>query len=287
MNEADMVAAADLGAYPVVAVTMTEGGDGPFGTVAVSEVARQAVVAWAKAVNGDVSALAAMADLDVDEPGYFLLNPVFKQWIIAPGPVVTQIRIYRVEPFTEPPELSLTWRFTGRQALRGVAAEPRAAPAADRAAEPAPVPWDWTDGEQVFVGNITVALAASGAWRLARGGVSTLDAYLGYRFTSRTETAAEYRRRTGSSSADSVLAPTDVYVLDAYFAEHNERFGSSARLEVSSDSEPAREEAEQLIWPEIWAEVERELGQGDWQPSLDSLTMIRLLGPAPGGDASG
>jgi hypothetical protein len=45
------------------------------------------------------------------------------------------------------------------------------------------------------------------------------------------------------------------------------------------------EEAEKLIWSAIWAETRRALGEGDWQPSLASLRMTRLLGLPPAGDA--
>jgi hypothetical protein len=301
MNETEMVAAADFDAYPVAAEAMTEAGEGWFGPVAVGAATRQAVAAWAMAVNGDDSALAAIADLEADAPGYFLLNPVFKKWVIAPGPVVTQIRVYGVKPAAEPPQLGVTWRFTGRQALPqpeptagpGAALEPGAVPGAvgasepGGAAEPAPRPWDWTDGEQVFEGNLTLVLTGAAAgpspWRLSHGGVSTLDAALGYTFKRRFETAEEYRRRTGSSAGDGVLVPTDTYLLDAGFAEHDEKFGSSAQLEVSSDPAPTREEAERLIWPAIWEETRRALGEGDWRPSLGWLDMIRLLGPAPAG----
>jgi hypothetical protein len=147
------------------------------------------------------------------------------------------------------------------------------------------LPWDWTDGEQIFEGNLTLVLtgAAPSPWRLSHGGVSTLDAALGDTFKRRFETAEEYRRRTGSAAGDGVLVPTDTYRLVAGFAEHDEKFGSSAQLEVSSDPAPTREEAEKLIWPAIWEETRRALGEGEWRPSLNWLDMIRLLGPAPGG----
>ena len=78
-----------------------------------------------------------------------------------------------------------------------------------------------------------------------------------------------------------MLVPTDTYLLDAGFAEHDEKFGSSAVLEVSSDPAPTRDEAHELIWPAIWAQTDRALGEGDWRPSLGSLRMIRLLSPTP------
>jgi hypothetical protein len=115
--------------------------------------------------------------------------------------------------------------------------------------------------------------------------VETLDAHLGYTFVSRFETAEEYRRRTGTSAGDGVLVPTDTYLLDAGFFDHDVKWGSSARLEVSSDPAPTREEAEKLSWPGIWAQTRRELGEGDGRPSLSTLRMTRLLGaPPPLGD---
>jgi hypothetical protein len=272
MSEFEMVAAARLDAYPAAAAEMTEAGDGWFGTVMAGKAARLAVTAWLMAVNGDGSALAAMADGDA---AHWLLNPVRKEWVIAAGPLVTEIVISGVDPAANPPELRVTWRFTGRQRI-----EPALGPGDA-------VPRDWTDGEQTFVGLLTLKFTGPGAspWRLARGHVETLDAHLGYTFVSRFETPEEYRRRTGTSAGAGVLVPTDTYLLNAGFAEHDERFGSSARLEVSSDPAPAREEAEKLIWPAIWAETRRALGEGEWRPSLNWLDMIRLLGPPPAGEA--
>jgi hypothetical protein len=53
MSEFEMVAAASLDAYPVAVETMTEVGQGWFGTVMAGEAARLAVAARAAAVNGD------------------------------------------------------------------------------------------------------------------------------------------------------------------------------------------------------------------------------------------
>jgi hypothetical protein len=276
MTESEMVEAIGVDAYPVAAAVMTEAGEGWFGTDMAAKEARLAVAAWATAVNGDGSRLASMADPDAAN---WLLYPVRKAWAIAPGPVVTQITIWTVKPAAEPPELGLSWRFTGRQR-----------PVEPRPPEPGLArPSGWTDVEQVFVGNLTLAFTGPAAWpwRLTHGHVSTLDDYLGYTFVSRFETAEECRRRLGTSAGDGVLVPTDTYLLVAGFAEHDDKFGSSARLEVSSDPAPTREEAEKLIWPAIWAETRRGLGEGDWRPSLNWLDMIRLLGPPPAADVAG
>jgi hypothetical protein len=112
MTEFEMVEAISVDAYPAAAATMTEAGQGWFDAVMAAKEARLAVAAWATAVNGDDSRLASMADPDAAD---WLLYPVRKAWSIAPGPVVTQITIWTVKPAAEPPELGVTWRFTGRQ----------------------------------------------------------------------------------------------------------------------------------------------------------------------------
>jgi hypothetical protein len=276
MTESEMVEAISVDANPVAAAVMTEAGEGWFGAAMVAKEARLAVAAWATAVNGDDTRLASMADPDAAN---WLLYPVRKAWAIASGPVVTKITIWTVKPAAEPPELGVTWRFTGRQR-----------PVEPRPPEPGLArPSGWTDVEQVFVGNLTLAFTGPTAWpwRLAHGRVSTLDDYLGYKFISRFETAEECRRRLETSAGDGMLVPTNTYLLVAGFAEHDYKFGSSARLEVSSEPVPTREEAEKLIWPAIWAETRRALGEEDWRPSLGWLDMIRLLGPAPSGDVVG
>jgi hypothetical protein len=269
MSVSEMVAAASLDAYPAADALMSEADDGWFTTAMVAKAARLAVAAWATAVNGDDASLAAMADPDA---AHWLLNPVRKAWMIAAGPLVTGITIWTVKPDAAPAEVGVLWRFTGRQRPVTPTKEPGLA-----------LPSGWSEAEQVFVGNMTLAFTGPDAWpwRLATGHVSTLDDYHGYRFVSRIETAQEYRRRTGTSAGDGVLVPTDTYLLDASFAEHDEKFGSSAVLEVSSDPAPTRDEAHELIWPAIWEETHRALGDGDWRPSLSTLFMIRLLGPPP------
>jgi hypothetical protein len=108
------------------------------------------------------------------------------------------------------------------------------------------------------------------------------DAYFGYVFTSRRETAGEYQRRTGSAAtpapAPAAAGPPRVFRLTAGFAEHDERLGASASIDVQRDTAPTRAEAENLIWPEIWAVTTRALGDGDWRPSLNWLDVIELRG---------
>jgi hypothetical protein len=278
VSEFEMVEAAGLDAYPAVAALMTEAGDGWFGGDLAGKAARLAVAAWAMAVNGDDSTLASIADSDA---AHWLMHPVWKDWAVAPGPLVTEIKIWQLDLEADPPELGVQWQFTGHRDW-----------AAGRdGAGPGPVPPGGADQEGVFVGMLTLTFTGAGdgpavgpgawPWRLTSGHVSTLDDHLGWTFDSRIETAEEYRRRTGTSAGTGVLIPTDMYRLDAGFFDHDIKFGASARTEVSSDPAPTREEAEKLIWPAIWAEVHRALGEGDWRPSLASLHIIRLLGPAP------
>ena len=273
MNEAEMVEAVELDVYPNAAATMTEAGRGWFGRELAVKAARQAVTAWAMAVNGDQTALSAIADPDrVD----WLLYPESyhswrRQWVITPGPVLTELAITRIETDAEPPQLAVKWQFTGRR--RWVEAGPEASGlqvAGER------------DDQLAFVGILGLALTGSEPWpwRLDSGShVLTLDDYLGYTFASSTETEEECRER---SAAREPLAVADTYLLVADFAEHDEKFGSTATVEVSSNPAPTREEAARLMEPAMQAECVRRRGgaAGDYRPSLSSLRVIRLLGPA-------
>jgi hypothetical protein len=273
MSESEMVEAVELNVYPNAAATMTEAGRGWFGRELAVKAARHAVTAWAMAVNGDQTALAAMADSDrVDWLLYpESYHPGRRQWVIAPGPVLTELAITRIEPNAEPPQLAVKWQFTGRR--RWVDAGPQTS-GPEGAGE--------HDDELAFVGVLVLTLTGSEAWpwRLDSGGhVLTLDDYLGYTFAGSAETEEECRQRTGARGP---LAPTDTYLLVADFAEHDEKFGSTATLEVSSDPAPTRDEAARLVEPAMQAECVRWRGgaAGDWRPSLSSLRVIRLLGPA-------
>jgi hypothetical protein len=227
------------------------------------------------AVNGDQTALAAIADPDRVE---WLLYPDCyysrrRQWVIAPGPVLTDLAITRLETDAAPPELTVKWQFTGRR--RWADADPGAS-GPESGEQP---------GDESFIGLLSLAFSESEAWpwRLESGShVQTLDDYLGYTFASGTETADECRQRTGAREP---LAPTDTYLLVADFAEHDEKFGSTATatatVEVSSYPAPTRDEAARLVGPAMQAECVRWRGgvEGDWHPSLSHLRVIRLLGP--------
>jgi len=254
-----MVEAAPLEIRPGPAATFTENGDGWLGADLAGKAARLAVAAWARAVDGDGATLSAISDPDAAQ---FLLNPARKDWVVAPRPVVTGIEIWSLDPSAGAPELGVMWRFTGRQLPRGSAALP-----------------GWTGYSGAFVGMLTLAFTGPGRWpwRLTGGHVDTLDGHLGYRFISRDETVEEYRTRTGPVTGAEALVPSDTYQLVAGFAEHDERFGGSADAQVQSETVPTRDEAERLAWSAVWAETERALGPGEWQPSLSWLDMVRLL----------
>jgi hypothetical protein len=239
----------------------TESGDGWLSADLAAKVARLAVTAWARAVNGDGATLSAVADPDVAQ---YLLNPIGKDWVVAPGAVVTGIEICGSGTSAGVRKLDVKWWFTGRQRHSGSAAPP-----------------GWTGYGGDFVGMLSLAFTGPGPWRLTSGHVDTLDGYLGYRFISRDETAGEYRTRTGSAAAAGALVPSDTYQLVAGFAEHDEKFGGSATTEVLSQTAPARDEAQRLAESAVAAETERALGPGDWRPSLNWLDMVRLLEEVP------
>ena len=128
------------------------------------------------------------------------------------------------------------------------------------------------------MGSLGLKLPGSGPWRLAYSRMETLDEYEHYVFISRRETPEEYRQRTGSSASPVTAAgPVRRYRIIAGFAEHDERFGSRAEVEVQREAAPARYEAVDLVWPSVDEETIRGLGTGDWHPSLLWVDVIELL----------
>src|SRR5271170_5604764 len=97
-----LVQAARLEISAAVAETMRDAGalDHWYSADHVSRTARQVVAAWALAVEGDEVALAAIAE---PPAAYRLMNPVRESWQVAPGPIVTLIKIWGLEPDREPP----------------------------------------------------------------------------------------------------------------------------------------------------------------------------------------
>jgi hypothetical protein len=227
---------------------------------------QRAVDAWELAVNGDDAALAGLAEPDVV---HWLMYPVYKSWQIAPGPSVTSVRI---TPGAEPALLWVKFEFSGRRRFTD--------------------PPGQDDSETPFAGLLELRQAGDGSWRLTSGQVRTLDEYLGYVFTRRRETPEEYRRRAAGApgpagagpreaAAGPVRGPVRGFRLLAGFAEHDEKFGSSAEVVIRRETAPTRDEAVQLIWPAIEEETARALGAGDWRPSLNWLDLIELLDEPP------
>jgi hypothetical protein len=229
---------------------------------ALARTARQAVAAWAMAVNGHHDALVLIGPADVL---YWLLHPVRKCWQIAPGPVVTRITVWDLDPEESPPELSLSFRFTGAARYDDLQAA-----AGSR-------------GETEFQGILTLAVSGPDArpWQLKDARISTLDDYYGYVFTSRAETPEEFRRRTRSAAGPVRSGPPRTYRLTTGFAEHDVKFGSSATVDVQRDAPPGREDAAGLIWPAIEAETARALGEGSYRPSINWLDVVELLAEPP------
>jgi hypothetical protein len=209
--------------------------DAWFGADYVSRAARQVVAACVMAVDGDDTALAAVADR---QAAGWLMNPDRASWRVAPGPRVTQIQIWGLEPDAEPPRLRVYFEFAGRRQF------------AD------PIRSDNPDGDPTFVGLLDLTLPDSGPWRLDSGHVETLDQHLGYVFTSHRETAEQYQQRTDSPALPAPAAgPVRRYRVVAGFAEHDQRFGSWADAEVQREAPPTRYEAADLVWPAVGAET--------------------------------
>lgn len=255
---------ATLEVYPA-ATQMLAGAaarDGRFAWELVTAAARLAVGAWAMACNGDDAVLATLGE---PQPLCLLMDPPYASWRVAPGPVVRHVTISRAEPDREPAQALVRFDFAGRRLF----------------SDPGQAASDVGD-EIEFAGTLTLMLADGHArpWRILRGSVDTLDHFLGWVFTSRPETLDEFRERTGSS-ADAAIGsgPLRTFRLTSGFAEHDEKAGMSATVDVRLAAAPDRYQAEGLIQPEIWAVTVRRLGEGDWHPSMNWLDVIELLEP--------
>lgn len=247
---------------PAVADRLREAAerDSRLSSAAVSLLARQAVAAWSSAADGDDSALIALGG-----PGApaWLTQPVNDPATrLSPGARVTAIEISGVGTHRGAARLGVRFEFTGH--------------------------WPGA-GDEEFTGFLTLDLDGTGnqPWRLTAGYLQRLSSWLGYQFTRRRETHGEYQQRTGSPEAPAA-APVPagarherVFRLTAGFAEHDERYGGSASVQVTRPVPPSRAEAEALIWPAVGEATARALGPGDWSPSLNWLEVTELRpGPA-------
>ena len=279
---------------PGRAAVMTEAGEGRLSYGNVVRAARLVVATWVTAVNGDGSALRALAepglsdiggsDDDGHDAAYDLLNPVRKDWVIARDPEVTGIELRRLDRGGDIPELSVGWRFTGFQRYGGPV-----------------IPPGWTgSGGREYVGSAYLAFDESRSfpWRMSHGHVETVDEYYGYKFTARDETPEEYRTRTspagplagaGLAASTAALVRGGTYRLLASFAEHDHKFSGDATSDVDSDVPLTRDEASRLAEQAIDAEARRRMAsvypvdgaEMEVRPSLNVLQVIRLLELAP------
>jgi hypothetical protein len=71
--------------------------------------------------------------------------------------------------------------------------------------------------------------------------------------------------------------PREFRIL-AGFTEDDVKFGSEAYVLVQTETAPAREEAVELVWPAVWEETRRVLGEGDWRPTIRRVVVAELLG---------
>ena len=180
MSESESVrlvqaASLEIRASVIETMRQAEALDHRYSTDYVSRTVRQVLAAWAMAVDGDGSGLAAITEPDV---AHGLLHPTrATPWQVAPGPRVTQIEVWSIEPDREPPELHVQFRFTGHRRFDdpGRAEEAGADPH--------------------FVGSLGLKLPGSGPWRLADSLIETSMS------TSTTYSSAAARRPRSTGSA--------------------------------------------------------------------------------------
>jgi hypothetical protein len=256
--------------------------DGRLAADQLASAARTAIIAWALAVEGDQTRLAEISDAHGVS---YLIQPERRKWRVGPGPRVTDIEIWKLEP--ESGEINVSFDFTGRRQFTDPVQAARLGQAAN--------------DELPFVGMIELRLIPARdqgdpfPWRLTFGSTQTLDEYRGYTFTVRREEPQEYERRTGSPAGPAPAGRVRVelrtpgrprrFRLLSGFAEHDEKFGSTAQVYFTGEAVPTRDEAEALIEPAIWEETTRALGQGDWRPSMNWLDVIELIDDGSSGTA--
>ena len=174
-----------------------------------------------------------------------------------------------------------------------------------------PVPPGWLPpGMREYVGSAHLTLDESRPWpwRLTHGSVRTIDAYYGYPYTTRDETADEYQARISEGAAgkrarraqrlprarclrcgahSSCRAPTGWWRATPSMTRSS---AGPRRRTWTATARLSREEAQRMAESAIDADARqrmaaiyplREIGEDDVRPSLNSLEVIRLLCPAP------
>ena len=254
--------------YPEVAEALAEAGDGRFAVGVVGAMVRLAVGAWVIAcTRDDLTLLAAIAD---EFAVGYVLHPPRESWEVAPAPApaVTAIKVWRADLRKSPVEVDVQFDF---DAVRHWPDPARA--------------WGPNAHDVIpFVGRMTLVPAQdqdfAWPWRITHASVDTLDHTLGWTFYSRLESPEEFASRTGSTAKPvQGRRPFRTFRLVSGFAEHDEKLGSSATVDVELAAAPDRYEAERLIWPVIWAVTVEALGEGDWRPSMNWLDVVELLEP--------
>lgn len=261
MSESESVrvalnASVEIGPLVAEQVRRAQVRDDRLGAEQLSAVARQAVAAWVMAVDGDDAPLNTVAEpLTVE----VLLRAPWRRYQVGPGPRITSIGIWAVETDDEPVRLRLKFTFDGRQRFPADSNQPGT--------------------ETNFAGlmDLTLTGPPEQPWQVSAGQTQTLDDYLGYTFTSRAETPEEHHKRVAAGDSPAAGQPGRLFRLTSGFAEHDEKFGSAATVDVRRDAAPTREEAEQLIRPAIWEVTTGALGDGDWNPTMNWLDVIELL----------
>ena len=188
---------------------------------------------------------------------------------------VTSITFSGIDADALPPAIRIWFAYTGRRYVEGV--EPASPDASGR------------DTQDRFADSWTLTLdgPAPWPWRMADGSTWRLFSFLGYDFVSRRESPEEYRERTSMGAAAPGPAttgragPARRFEIHTDFAEHDEKIGGAAMALIERVTKPTREEAAELVYPAIYAETTRRLGEGDRRPSLNYLEVRELLIESP------
>jgi hypothetical protein len=132
--------------------------DGRFAPDVLAVAARRAVAAWAEAVDGDDTALLALAGREVTSELLHPGDPSGRTRLVVRGPRVKQIRIAKLDASADPPTMAIDVQIVGRRYT-----EHR-----DTAAVIAGSKWRQT----TFTERWTLALAGDNTqpWRIVRAG---------------------------------------------------------------------------------------------------------------------
>ncbi len=227
---------------------------------------RRIIAAWARAVQGDEAALAAVARPEAVQA---LLHPDRagqRTRLTIRDLRVADITVDRPQPDAWPPVLVIRCDCRGVRFVEDLGT--------------GSVPSGNRDAEAAFLQILEIRPDGPGPWpwRVSAGDTRTFSPVLDYMFSSGRETPAEYRERTGAAPPPQAARCVRTFQIRADFTEHDERRTGSATVVVERDTAPTRDEAAALASPAIWQATVRLLGEGDWRPSLSRLEVRELLG---------